>query len=182
MKITLIRHTSVAVPPGVCYGQTDVEVAPCFAEEAAAVRKSIAGETFDAVFSSPLSRCRQLAAYCGFPTPVLDDRLKELNFGHWEMQKWDDITDPSLTLWYNDWIHLPAGGAESYADQCARVAAFLDELRHSNYANPCIFTHRGVIACALVYAGLCSAKDSFNEDIPYGSKTDIFINRAGAER
>ena len=49
MKITLIRHTRVAVPPGICYGQTDVEVAPTFPEEAEAVRKNIAGETFNAV-------------------------------------------------------------------------------------------------------------------------------------
>ena len=27
MKVTLIRHTSVAVEKGVCYGQTDVPVA-----------------------------------------------------------------------------------------------------------------------------------------------------------
>ncbi len=91
------------------------------------------------------------------------------------MQQWDDITDPALQCWYDDWIHTPAGGAESYEEQCARVAEFLSELRHSGDAHPCIFTHRGVIACALVYAGICSVEDSFNEDIPYGSLTDIEI-------
>lgn len=170
MILTLIRHTSVAVTPGICYGQTDVAVATTFAEEAAAVRESLRGETFDAVYSSPLSRCRKLAAYCGFPAPMTDNRLKELDFGRWEMQKWDDITDPALRDWYDDWIHLPAGGAESYEDQCRRVGNFLDELRQLPFGKACIFTHRGVIACAMVYAGLCSVEDSFSFEVEYGSR------------
>lgn len=174
MKITLIRHTSVDVEPGICYGWSDVNVAASFPEEALKVYENIANEQFDAVYCSPLHRCRKLASFCNYPTPTIDERLIELNFGTWEMQKWDNISDPLLELWYNDWIHLPAGGAESYENQCRRVASFLDELRHKNHKHTCIFTHRGVIACALVYAGLCSVENSFNEDIPYGSK--IVIN------
>lgn len=175
MKITLIRHTRVAVETGICYGWTDVDLAVSFTEEADRVKASISDERFDLVYSSPLSRCRKLAAYCNFPHPILDDRLKELNFGSWEMKNWDDITDPSLQAWFDDWIHLPAGGAESYEHQCRRVAAFLDELRHSGHSNACIFTHRGVIACALVYAGLCSVEDSFCQEVDYGSINTIEI-------
>ena len=175
MKITLIRHTSVAVEPGICYGWSDVNVAASFEAEASRVKTALAGKSFDIAYSSPLSRCRKLADFCGFPNPVVDERLKELNFGKWEMQKWDNITDPALQRWYDDWIHTPAGGAESYEEQCARVAEFLRELRHSGHTRPCIFTHRGVIACALVYAGICPVEASFNEDIPYGSLTDIEI-------
>lgn len=173
MKITLIRHTRVAVALGTCYGWTDVEVAPTFESEAFQVKKSISGEHFDIVYSSPLSRCRKLASFCNFPAPLVDDRLKELNFGIWEMQNWDTLSDPSLQDWYKDWIHLPAGGAESYADQCHRVAEFLDELRQSGHPNACIFTHRGVIACAMVYAGICSVEDSFSFEVDYGSKNVI---------
>ena len=114
MKITLIRHTRVAVETGICYGWSDVGVAPSFETEASRVKENISNEQFDIVYSSPLSRCRKLAAFCGFHEPILDDRLKELNFGEWEMKKWDDLTDPRLELWYKDWIHLPAGGGESY--------------------------------------------------------------------
>ena len=35
MVVYLIRHTSVDVPQGVCYGQTDVPLKPTFEEEAA---------------------------------------------------------------------------------------------------------------------------------------------------
>ncbi len=175
MKIIFIRHTRVAVENGICYGWTDVGLAPTFEIEAEQVRNTLGSETFDAVYCSPLSRCRQLAAYCHFPHPILDNRLKELHFGRWEMKKWDEITDPLLEAWYNDWIHLPAGGAESYEDQCRRVAEFLDELRHRDYSKVCVFTHRGVIACAMIYAGLCAMEDSFSQEIDYGSKTEIVI-------
>lgn len=169
MTITFVRHTSVAVPAGICYGQSDVAVAPSFIEEARQVVNNLPSGKFDAVFSSPLSRCRQLAAFCGYPSPLLDDRLKELNFGRWEMQEWENINDPLLAVWYEDWIHTPAGGGESFEEQCKRVASFIRELQTQPSNNIGIFTHRGVIACAMIHAGLCNAEDSFNADIPYGS-------------
>lgn len=175
MKLTFIRHTSVAVAPGTCYGWTDVDVAPSFEEEASRVRESLQGDTFSRVYCSPLLRCRKLAAFCGFPDPQTDDRLKELNFGRWEMQPWEGITDLGLSLWFEDWIHLPAGGAESYMDQYHRVASFLEELRRQDCRDACIFTHRGVIACAQVYAGQCAIEDSFREEVPYGSKNILLL-------
>ena len=71
MEVVLIRHTSVAVPKGTCYGQTDVPVADTFEQEAAATR-AVLGRygQFDAVFSSPLTRARLLAAACGYEQPV----------------------------------------------------------------------------------------------------------------
>lgn len=175
MKITLIRHTSVAVEPGICYGWTDVELAASFHKEATQTQESICNESFDAIFSSPLSRCRKLAAFCGYAEPFVDDRLKELNFGCWEMKKWEEISDSSLNGWYHDWINQPAGGAESYKDQCKRIADFLDEIKNQDIRHACIFTHRGVIASALVYAGIWTMEDSFSVDVPYGSRTDLDI-------
>ena len=41
MKITLIRHTLVAVETGICYGWSDVGVAPSFETEASRVKENI---------------------------------------------------------------------------------------------------------------------------------------------
>ena len=65
MILTLIRHTSVAVPKGVCYGQSDVALAGSFDSEAKVVCGRLKGRRFDEVYSSPLSRCVKLAARCG---------------------------------------------------------------------------------------------------------------------
>lgn len=175
MKITLIRHTSVAVDAGVVYGFTDVETAASFPEEAASAAQRIAGEVFDGVFCSPLSRCRRLAEACGFPEAVSDARLKELNFGKWEMQRWDAIDDPVLEKWYTDWMNIPAGGGESFRDQLERVSDFLEELKRGAYRHVCLFVHSGVIRCALVYAGVCAPDEIFTMDIPFGSRTDITL-------
>ena len=91
MKVFLIRHTSVGVPKGTCYGQADVPVADTFEQEASATKSRLSGMTFDHVYTSPLSRAALLADFCGFPDAERDSRLKEMNMGKWEMQRWEDI-------------------------------------------------------------------------------------------
>lgn len=82
MEIILIRHTSVDVPPGTCYGQTDVPLKPTFEEEALITKEKLkAYGHFDCVYTSPLSRCTRLAKFCGYPNANRDTRILELNFG-----------------------------------------------------------------------------------------------------
>ena len=69
MVVYLIRHTSVDVPQGVCYGQTDVPLKPTFEEEAAQTSAQLKGLQFDKVYMSPLTRCVRLATFSGYPEP-----------------------------------------------------------------------------------------------------------------
>ncbi|MBP3252411.1 MAG: histidine phosphatase family protein, partial [Prevotella sp.] len=111
MEVVLIRHTRVDVPKGTCYGQTDVPVAATFEIEAEATRLALADyQPFDCVYSSPLTRARRLASYCGYDHPLTDRRLMEMSMGQWEMQRYDDISDPYLQQWYDDYMHLPTPG------------------------------------------------------------------------
>ena len=137
MKVILIRHTSVDVPKGVCYGQTDVPVAATFTEEAEMTKKALGDRTFDAVFSSPLTRARLLADYCGYPTPVTDNRLMEMNMGDWEMKRYDDIKDDNLQKWYDDYMHVATTNGESFPMVYERVAGFLDELKQKPREDSC---------------------------------------------
>lgn len=99
MEIYLIRHTSVDVPAGYAYGQTDVPLKPTFEEEAEEVKKGLSDHTFDKVWTSPLTRCVRLANYCGFPEAEREDRIKEVNFGEWEMKSWNELSsDPAQRL------------------------------------------------------------------------------------
>ena len=150
-------------------------VADTFEEEAAQTLLRLQGMTFDQVFSSPLSRARKLAAYCGYPTPVVDDRLKEMNMGEWEMQRYDEITDPALQRWYADYMHLPATGGESFPILHARVSAFLDELRQRPFRHVAIFAHGGVIVSAGIYAGLFGEKNAFSHSVPYGGILEMEV-------
>ena len=176
MELILIRHTSVDVPPGTCYGQTDVPLRPSFPEEAEAVCRQLAGYApFDRVYTSPLSRCVRLVEYGGYADAVRDARLLELNFGAWEMQRYEEIRDPRLEAWYADYLHVPATGGESFTDQLYRVSAFLDELRRKPYHRVALFTHGGVIACAQVYAGAVPLEKAFSGVPSYGGIVPILL-------
>lgn len=169
MEIVLIRHTSVDVPRGTCYGQTDVPVAPTFAEEAQATKTAVnACGPIDAAYASPLTRARLLAAYCGFPRPVLDARLMEMNMGKWEMRRYDDLTDDYARRWFDDYLNLPTPGGESFPQLYQRVAAFLDELRQKDHRRVAVFAHGGVLAAAGIYGGLFSAREAWQQLVPYG--------------
>lgn len=108
MDLYLIRHTSVDVPAGYSYGQTDVPLRETFEAEAATVKEELNKIAADKVYTSPLSRCVRLATYCGFEDAWKDDRIKELNFGSWEMKSWDEVSNhPHSEAWFKDWIHVP---------------------------------------------------------------------------
>ncbi|MDR3140221.1 MAG: alpha-ribazole phosphatase [Tannerellaceae bacterium] len=168
MEIYLVRHTSVNVPSGYAYGHTDAGLSDTFEAEAEAVKKNLAGLVFDNVWCSPLTRCVRLADYCGYPDAIRDDRLKELNFGEWEMKSWDELTDARSKEWFEDCINVPAPGGESFSDQYKRVAAFLDGVRQGNYRRICIFTHGGVLRSARVYAGEYSIEEALAYTSAYG--------------
>ena len=169
MKLTLVRHTAVDVPSGVCYGFSDVPLKSSFEAEAATVSEQLAGKIFDKVYASPLSRCTKLAAACGYATPLLEDRIKELNFGDWEMKAWTEIDKAEATAWFADWLNYPAKNGESYAMMQKRVDNFIDELKASSAGKSvCLFTHSGVIRLVHVYLGLHPIEESFEFAVEYG--------------
>ncbi len=174
MIINFIRHTSVDVPQGITYGFTDVPLRDTFETEAAETRSKLEGLHFDQVYCSPLTRCRRLAAVCGFPNPTLDARLKEMNFGEWEMKPWEEISnDAHSEAWFADWIHTPTPGGESLKDQYERLAQFLDELRTQPFRRVAVFAHGGILTCARVYAGEYSLQEAFEHITPYGGIIEI---------
>jgi len=175
MEIVLIRHTSVAVPKGTCYGWSDVPVAETFETEAAEVRQRLGNRAFDAVFSSPLTRARKLAAFCGYGSPMIDERLKEMHMGDWEMRRFDDIEDENLRKYYDDFLHTPTTNGESFRQFYARVASFLEELKQEKYSRVAIFAHGGVLICAGIYAGLFTEADCFSHQPPYGGTVTINV-------
>lgn len=176
MEVILIRHTSVDVPKGTCYGHTDVPLAATFEQEAAETKRQLAAyEPFDHVYSSPLTRAWKLANYCGYPHPTLDNRLKEMAMGNWEMQLYDEISDPYLEEWYMDYLHLPTPNGESFPQLIERVYNFIDELKTKPYQRVAIFAHGGVLAAASIYGKLCTIESAWNNLTPYGGIIRIEI-------
>ncbi len=176
MRLVLIRHTSVAVARGVCYGQTDVPLADSFPEEAAEVKESLQKFEFDQVYSSPLSRCVKLARFCGYDHPIIDSRLMEMNFGEWEMKHYDEITDSRLQEWFDDYINVAATRGESVLDLRRRFMEFVHEIKPAHKDETvAIFTHGGILINALVELKGKTYSEMYNAIPPYGSIVEILL-------
>ena len=175
MNLTLVRHTSVAVAPDICYGQSDVDVSACFEAEAQQVLENLQGKSFDAVYCSPLSRCRKLASFCGYANPVTDKRLMELNFGNWELKAWKEIQDPHLQLWFDNWYNESPTKGESFRAMTERVESFLNEIKDLSYQQVIIFTHAGVIRSTGIITDRFSPTEAFEYKVGYGECHEFSI-------
>jgi len=176
LEITAIRHTRVDVPAGICcYGQTDVPLARTYDEEMASVKTQTDWYNYDAVYASPLTRCRRLAEDLFLrETIVFDDRLMELNFGRWEMQAWNDISEtPEAKAWFADFVEVRTDGGESFRDQINRTAAFLDELKQHPFKNVAIVAHSGILRALDCLINGTSPQDAFQNKVDYGQVVEF---------
>ena len=168
MEVIMIRHTSVDISPGTCYGQSDVPVRDTFPQEAEQTKRNLKSyEPFDAVYCSPLTRTRMLAEYCGYPEPIFDDRIKEINFGDWEMQPPEKIYPPT-SEWLENHMNIPTPNGEDFPVFYRRVAGFLDELRTKDFRRVAVFAHGGVLLCAGLYVGMFGEKEAWNNLVGFG--------------
>lgn len=167
MKMILVRHPQPLVAPGICYGSTDLAVAPEQLERTLAALRLPAGLP---IYSSPLRRCAELAARLS-ATAIYDARLAEMHFGDWEMQPWDAIARADIDAWAADMVHYRPGGGESVLRMAERIAAFYDELK----GDAIIICHAGTMRLLRArHAGLPPAEMALQaaqtaHQIPYGS-------------
>ncbi len=99
----------------------------------------------------------------------------ELNFGEWEMVHWNDIyLSAEGKAWFDDFLHTPTLGGESFDDMVERVRVFLDSIKDVD-EDILIVTHSGVIRAAMVITGVCSAEDVFGVEINYGDLIEIVL-------
>lgn len=184
MQISVIRHTKVNVPSSVCYGQTDVELADTFLEEVKQIHAKIENG-FDIIFSSPLSRCQKLANTFSDEL-ILDERLKEFNFGTWEMKSWNEIPSEEINPWYNDFVNVKTPNGESMHEMFLRLSDFMNDLRNSKQKKILIVAHGGIIRLMWCYLLQIPIKNAFKIPIDYGeifqfnlgeTKEDDFVMR-----
>ena len=172
MRLFLVRHLAPLVPSGVCYGRTDLATDPAAQALALpALRAALPAQA--PVYTSPLRRCAELAGALGGAV-LVDMRLAELDFGSWEMQRWDDIDRAAIDAWAADVAGYRPGGGESVAGMAARIAAFYADLRDTNVADAVVICHAGAIrllvarAAGLGVDGMALAAAARPHAIGYG--------------
>jgi alpha-ribazole phosphatase len=179
MEIYLIRHTTPKIDKGICYGQSEIQLADSFNSELETMR-SILPKTFDVLYSSPSMRCFQLAALLRAKKKFGDDRLLEMDFGDWEMKAWDTIDKNILDVWMKNYVTMRVPNGESFMDLHNRVCGFFHELLQKNYQRVALVTHAGVIRCIVTKLLKMSFTDAFTIKVDYASVKKIKLSADGS--
>ena len=177
MEIYLIRHTVPQIEKGICYGQSDISLAETFRVDTQNILNHLPVRV-DAVYSSPLSRCVKLAELINSGQKFTHDkRLMEMNFGNWEMKKWDEINQEALNEWMQDFVNVRVPSGENFIDMNNRVNEFIDELLKGDFKKVALVTHAGVIRSVLCQILEIPLRNAFKIPIDYGSITKINIEK-----
>ncbi len=161
--IYLIRHTTPLIAKGICYGQTDLDVADTFLQEATIIKNALPDD-INFIYSSPLQRCSKLASTL-FPQHHIayEPHLMELNCGTWEMQHWDDIPKHEIDPWMNDFVNVTIPNGESYTTLYNRIVPIFEQIitMHQN-EKIAIVAHGGVLRSILSYITQTPLLQSFD--------------------
>jgi len=174
MDLYLIRHTSVDAPAGLCYGRLDLEPAESFSEEVRLVQSLITNVQPAVCYTSPLKRCRKLAeALFERDRLTVDDRLKEMDFGEWEGQSWDNIDTDRLNRWMRLYAEEGPPNGESFLNLRERAMRFWEDLDKDNGNDVVVITHAGIIRSLLSHLLEIPLNKVFALNIDLGSLTQI---------
>lgn len=133
-RIVLVRHGRTAWhAEGRYAGTADVPLDGLGLEQARRVADHLADMRIDCIYSSPLSRCLELATMvaAGHGLEVeLDDRIKEIDLGRWDGETYKEIFEKDgdiLKKWTGDPTSVTIPGGESLTDVQARAMEWFTE-------------------------------------------------------
>ncbi len=158
MEIYLVRHGSTPLnEKGVYFGWLDPALSEKGRAQAADLAHLIGKMSFDKVYASPLKRCLETAEaslQVGQAEMVIDERLKEINFGEWEGMDYREIEQADPQGWQaymQDWQHFQIPGGESFEAFYGRVRAFAEEIMAGEAPDRqiLIVAHQGVLRIIL---------------------------------
>ena len=131
MRLFFLRHTSLDVGLNIFYGQTDLDVSNTFLDEVNNIKKKLLLNNIDLenlrIISSPLKRCKKLTEEIS-DNYEIDDRVKEMNLGDWEMKKMSSIPSKEKIKWENNLLSYKIPNGESNKEFLGRLKSFLNEI------------------------------------------------------
>lgn len=158
MQLLLIRHPQPVLDKRYCYGASDIAVLPQQVQaccDALLPQLPVAAAPVP-IHSSPLQRCTalayRLAQALGQPHVLLQEGLREMDFGRWEQRLWDDIPWAEVEAWNQDLLHYAPGGGECLLAVARRMWMALSALLDTQAPQHIVVCHAGTIriveACA----------------------------------
>ncbi len=151
----LVRHSETTAPAGAFVGSTDVDVT---AHGLPALDRIAPHLPDGPCFCSPMLRTRRAldrlrrSGVC--MQAVFDDRLREIDFGRWELADFARIaeTDGDLLAGWSAYTGFTFPGGESVASFTGRVGEMLAIFREHPARDLVVITHGGVIRTMICLA------------------------------
>ena len=144
-RLWLVRHGETDwSASGRLNGWRDVELNATGRNQARSLREGLAGRRYAGVWSSDLRRASE-TAYLAYGPPVLESRLRELDFGALEGMEWDELS-AGVQRGLFDFDGFVAPGGETVDGLRHRVLEFVGTLPDGQHL---LFTHGGVIRLLL---------------------------------
>ena len=149
-RLILVRHGETEGQSSIrYYGATDIPLSDLGREQVRRAGERLAGEVFEVVYTSSLSRASESARMLAPDRPIrVEADFREVDFGRWEGLTREEIAvrDPELfDVWQRDLARFDYPGGEPRAEFRARIARGLDRLRESGASSALVVAHKGVV-------------------------------------
>ena len=172
-RITLICHATTRALRAATFGGDDGldDIGRTKAERLAGSLGQV-----DRAWSSPALRARETAQALGL-TPILDERLRDCDFGRWSGLKFQQVLlkEPrKLVSWIRNPASAPHGG-EPIPQVLARVADWMAE-RTREKGHTVAVTHAAVVRAAIVHVIEAELGSFWRIDVTPLSQTDLRTN------
>jgi broad specificity phosphatase PhoE len=127
-RLTVVRHGETEWSrDGKHTGRTDIPLTDEGRTTAAKLAQALRDRTYAMVLTSPMARARDTAAIAGFPEAVVDEDLREWDYGDYE-----ERTTPEIRKWGDaDWLLWDDGvpNGETLAEVAARADRVIERVR-----------------------------------------------------
>jgi len=183
-RFLLIRHAATeAAGKKLLVGSTDVEASRASLAQLERFKTVLKGYDPEVCLCSPMRRALQTAekiqAVCGKCAEMtIDERLREIDFGRWEMKSFADISleEPEFV---DDWARFDDfsfPGGDAVLAFRNRIADIFSAMQRLPAKEVCVITHGGVIRTMICLALGLDVKKYLLFTVQPGSLTvlDIF--------
>jgi len=188
LTLYLLRHgqTTYSRSNAFC-GSLDPELTPDGMEMAACFAEAYSSTDWTAIFSSPMTRTQAtVKPLCDAKaqTPQLRDGLKEINYGQWEGQSVETVSQEfhdDYIRWSADPAWYPPTGGELAVAISARAMLVIEEIKHKHpQGNVLIVSHKAtirIILCSLL--GIDVGRFRYRIGCPVGSVSIVEFGSHG---
>jgi alpha-ribazole phosphatase len=168
-RVLAVRHAPT-LSAGLCVGSAEISCAVSVDDAAARVLPSLGAPCFTGVWTSPIERCKGLAARIAgaLDLPLrIDDRLKEIFLGDWQLRSWAEIegAEPErYSSWLKNWLTQAPPGGELASELLGRVGGWWNQLPAGQHL---LISHAGVNRALRVLVGGQSWAEAMSMMVPH---------------